>query len=609
MTLHQRCMWCLALCLFASVPAQATLENQLKQHPAPYLAMHGEDPVLWQQWNAQTLERARRENKLLFVSVGFFSCYWCHVMQRESFRDAEVARLLNASFIPVIVDRELDPALDAQLLQFVERFRGSAGWPLNVFITPQGHPILGGVYFPRQEFLAVLARLAEHWKNEPGQLSALAEQAAHEPPPATIAPAPTGAVASAALVRQALELADPLSGGFGEQSKFPMSAQLLALFAIYDAQPDARLGEHLQLTLDRMAALGLRDHLSGGFFRYTTDPTWRTPHFEKMLYDNALLAIAYLRAARIFQRPDYERVARETLDFILTRLRAPQGGFYSSLSAVDALGVEGAYYLWNEPTLQTVLDESDSAAARALWNMQGAPPFESGFLPVPERDFEHVAAQLKLTVEQVRQRVENARKRLLAVREQRQVPVDTKVIAGWNGLVLMALSEAAALPNGKAYGVAARELRDEVMKKLVRKGEVLRMHASVGNTVAGVLEDYAYLTAGLLSYAAWSKNPADRATASQLARTAWQRFYRPTGWVLTDHSVLPDHNGEPWLADGALPSPSAWLIAVSLQLAKESGDAALKRNALDALARGGFLVGTQAFNFASHVPLLAQLAR
>ncbi len=602
-------MLCAALFACAMTPTHAALENQVKHHSVPYLAMHGADPVHWQQWNPQTLERARQEQKLLFVSVGFFSCYWCHVMQRESFRDAEIARVLNASFIPVIVDRELDPALDAALLQFVEQFRGSAGWPLNVFITPQGHPILGGVYFPRQEFLTVLARLAEHWKNEPEQLSALAEQAARESPPTATAPAPTGAAATAALIRQALELADPLSGGFGEQSKFPMSAQLLALLSTYEAQRDARLGEHLQLTLERMAALGLRDHLSGGFFRYTTDPAWRTPHFEKMLYDNALLATVYLRAARIFQRPDFVQVARETLDFMLTRLRDPQGGFYSSLSAVDEFGVEGAYYLWNEPTLQTVLDESDSAAARAVWNMKDAPPFDAGYLPVPEHDVESVAADLKLTVAQVRQRVKNARKKLLAVRDQRQLPIDTKIIAGWNGLALLALSEAAAQSGGEKYAIAARGLRDYLVKKLLRKDEVLRVSVADSSTVAGVLEDYAYVTAGFLRYAAWSKNPADRAIASKLARTAWRRFYRPTGWVLTDHSVLPDRAGMAWTEDGALPSPSAWLIAASLQLAKESGDAALKRNALDALARGGFLVNTQAFNYASHVPLLTQLPR
>ena len=609
MTLRNCRMLCLALCLFSAVPAHAALENQLKQNPAPYLAMHGDDPVQWQQWNAQTLERARSEKKLLFVSVGFFACYWCHVMQRESFRDPEVARMLNELFIPVIVDREMDPALDAQMLQFVERFRGAAGWPLNVFITPQGHPILGGVYFPQQEFLSVLARLAERWKTEPEQLSALAEQAARETPAETSAAAPSATKATAELIHQALELADRLSGGFGEQSKFPMSAQLLALLSSYEAQPDVQLGQHLQLTLDRMAELGLRDHLSGGFFRYTTDPAWRTLHFEKMLYDNALLASAYLRAARIFKRPDYERVARETLDFMLLRMRSPQGGFYSSLSAVDELGVEGAYYLWNEPTLQTVLDPSDIAAARAMWSMNGAPPFESGYLPVPERDIEHVAAELKLTVEQVQQRVDNAGKKLLAVRDQRQVPVDTKIIAGWNGLALIALSEAAALPDGQRYGVAARELRDYLTKQLLRKNQVLRMNAANGNTVTGVLEDYAYVIAGLLRYSAWSKNSTDRVTASTLARAAWQRFHRPSGWVLTDSSLLPDRLGAEWIEDGALPSPSAALIAASLQLANMSGDAALKRRALNALARGGHWANTQAFNFSSHIPLLKQLPK
>lgn len=598
-------MLCVAWLAFIPMATHgAPLENQLKHHPAPYLAMHGDDPVRWQQWNAGTLERARRENKPLFVSVGFFSCYWCHVMQRESFRDPEVARMLNELFIPVIVDRELDPVLDARLLQFVERFNGSAGWPLNVFITPQGYPILGGVYFPRQEFLTVITRLSERWKSESAQLSTLAQQAALEPPPAESAPALPGTTAAEALIRQALELADHLSGGFGEQSKFPMSAQLLALLSTYETRRDPRLGEHLQLTLDRMAALGLRDHLSGGFFRYTTDPAWRTPHFEKMLYDNALLATVYLRAACIFQRPEFERIARETLDFMLARMRDPQGGFYSSLSAVDELGVEGAYYLWNEPTLQTILDQNDIAAVRAVWNMMnGAPPFEGGYLPVPEHDIEGIAARLKLTAEQVRQRVENGRKKMLAVRDQRRVPVDTKIIAGWNGLALTALSEAAMLPEGKQYGVAARELRDYLVKKLLRKDELLRTDAGE-NSVPAVLEDYAYVTQGLLSYAAWSKNAADQAVAGKLMRAAWRRFYRASGWVLTDHSVLPDLPQMAWVEDGALPSPSAWLIAASLRLAKESRDAILKRNTQEALARGEFWVDTQAFNYASHVPLM-----
>ena len=599
-------MLCAALLMFASpLITHAALENQLKNHPVPYLAMHGEDPVHWQQWNAQTLDRARRENKLLFVSLGFFSCYWCHVMQRESFRDNEVARMLNESFIPVIVDRELDPALDAQLLQFVERFLGSAGWPLNVFITPQGYPVLGGVYFPRQEFLTVLARLTERWKSAPAQINALAEQAALESSTTPTAPAPAVG-AGAELIRQALELADPLSGGFGDQSKFPMSAQLLALLATYESQHEARLGEHLQLTLERMAALGLRDHLSGGFFRYTTDPAWRTPHFEKMLYDNALLATVYLRAARTFKRPDFERIALETLDFMLTRMRAPQGGFYASLSAVDELGVEGAYYLWNEPTLQTVLDENDSAAARAFWNMNGVPPFESGYLPVPERDIAQVAVQLKLTTAQVRERVENARKKLLAVRDHRQVPVDTKVIAGWNGLALIALSEAAALPAGKPYAIAARELRDYLVTNLLREGELLRAETGAENAVPAVLEDYAYVVTGLLDYAAWSKNTADRITAGKLARTAWQRFYRPEGWVLTDRSLLPERSGKVWVEDNALPSPAAWLIAASLRLAKESRTNELKRRAQEALARGRFWINTQAFDYASYVPLMTR---
>jgi hypothetical protein len=601
-------LFTLILALTAAPPTHAALENQVKNNPSPYLAMHGNDPVRWQLWSAQTLERARKENKLLFVSVGYFSCYWCHVMQRESFLNADVARVLNEHFIPVKVDRELDPALDAQLLQFVARFRGSAGWPLNVFLTPDGYPLLGGVYFPQKEFLTVLTRLAAQWKEDHAQLSQIARAAAQETQQAAVTTAaslPPDAATTwpDALVRQSLDIADRLSGGFGEQSKFPMSAQLLALLEIQERRRDPDLGEFLRLTLQRMADLGLRDHLGGGFFRYTVDPTWHTPHFEKMLYDNALLARVYLRATTVLQAPEFDSVWRTTLDFVLERLRAPGGGYVSSLSAVDARGAEGAYYLWDENTLRQTLNDAELAIAREVWNFKGSPPFEGGYLPAQETTVEQAAKNLNVSSASALQHLEDARVKLRRARDRRSLPVDTKVIAAWNGLLLTALSEAAARPASDRYRVAAQQLRDHLVGVLMQDGVLLRVRAADNVQTPATIEDYAYVAAGLLSYARRFDGKSERELARKLVDGAWQRFHAEAGWQLGEASLLPAPPAAALIEDGALPSPTAVLLRVAFELAEEGKDEALRARAASALAQGQATVAAQVFNYASHVPL------
>ncbi|MBT9613247.1 MAG: thioredoxin domain-containing protein, partial [Burkholderiales bacterium] len=281
------------LVLLIAFPVQA-LDNQLKQHPSPYLALHGTDPTAWQEWNAQTIERARRENKLLFVSIGYFSCHWCHVMQRESYKNPEIAKLLNERFIPVKVDREINGALDAELQTFAEATRKQAGWPLNVFITPEGYPLFALLYAPPQEFLQTISRLDTRWQQESDKLKQVAQSAAQEMPApqeaqAQFAPQ-IGQLYRQRLVEEALVQADPFRGGFGTANKFPHAPQLAALLEAQRQTPHTKLAEFLRITFDQMAGLGLYDHVGGGFFRYTTDPDWHIPHFEKMLYDNAQLA-------------------------------------------------------------------------------------------------------------------------------------------------------------------------------------------------------------------------------------------------------------------------------------------------------------------------------
>ena len=321
----------LALLLPVTEVVAANMTNQLKGHPSPYLAMHGNDPVKWQAWSRTAIVRAREQDKLLYVSVGYFSCHWCHVMQRESYQNKTIAALINDNFIPIKVDRELRPALDARLIDFVQRTRGQAGWPLNVFLTPAGHPLVGITYLPPDDFKLFIANVNKLWQQDRKSLKKMAKEVSGQMVaaiPKTSWQLQTESVQQyrKTFINQVLSLGDEMTGGFFESNKFPMTSQLLTLLKVIKAEPNPRLNKFFNLTLDQMARMGLHDHLAGGFFRYTVDPGWYTPHFEKMLYDNALLAELYFNAAKVMQRSDWEAIGRSILDFIIRELHTPEGG-------------------------------------------------------------------------------------------------------------------------------------------------------------------------------------------------------------------------------------------------------------------------------------------
>lgn len=541
--------------------AQTALVNQLAQHPSPYLALHGQDPVAWQEWNADTFARARRENKLLYVSVGYFSCHWCHVMQRESYQNPAIAALLNRHFIPVKVDRELNNGVDDTLQLFSERLNGVAGWPLNAFITPEGYPGFVVLYAPPEQFRGILQNLSGRWAADDRAIRKLAEQAA--PPAAT---PPVKASLSAAHTDTAAQRfltsiwqeADALQGGFGQTLKFPLTPQLSALLDIYTQKPDTRLGNFLRLTLDQMAARALRDHVGGGFFRYTIDPAWDTPHFEKMLYDNAQLALLYLQAAEVLQQPRYREIARTTLDFMQTTLQAPSGGFYTSTSAVDEQGREGAVFLWEPQAIKKLLTPEQYAVAFRVWQLGQARPFQYGYLP----------AEYTQPTERERAVLAQAYATLNAARKARVLPLDTKMNAGLNGLALSAFSRGQAL--SPAYRNSARRLRHFLESSLVRGDRLMKARTAKQTLEGAELEDYAYVVQGLLDYAEVNSDGKARALAQKLARTAWSLFWSPSGWKRESQSLLATLPTEPVLADGALASPSEVLNLASLRL-REAG--------------------------------------
>ncbi len=554
-------------CLLLPAASQAGLVNQLQDHPSPYLAMHGDDPVQWQTWGPGALARARAENKLLFVSSGYFACHWCHVMQRESYSDPKVAALLNRHFIPVKVDRELQPALDAHLIGFVERTRGQAGWPLNVFLTPEGYPLVGLTYAPRDNFLQLLERLRGLWDAKSEELKQTAEEASRAMLPGPREGTPLERVDRALLhdrlVTAALSLGDDMEGGFGRQSRFPMAPQWSVLLQRQQARPNRALAHLLELTLDQMARQGLRDHLGGGFFRYTVDPSWQVPHYEKMLYNQALQSQLFLRAATVLERPDYRRVARDTLDFALRDLRGDDGGFIASLSAVDSDNREGGGYLWSEQQLAAALEPDELAFARRRWGLQGHPATEGGFLPIDHESIEAIAAETGRPVAELQSLEARVRDKLLAARAPRNHPRDTKQLAAWNGLMLSALANAARELEEPRYRAAATALRDFLVNRLW-DGE--RLHrARDGDRVIGqaALEDYAYVARGLWDWGRLSGSGEDLALARRLAARAWALFFTSDGWRRTEDLLIPGMAVEAALTDGPLPSPAAVLIGLA----------------------------------------------
>jgi len=592
-----------------SVVTSAGLSNQLQDHASPYLAMHSDDPVKWQAWGPEVLAQAKKENKLIFVSIGYFACHWCHVMQRESYADETVASYLNSSYIPVKIDRELNPALDAYLIEFVQRTRGQAGWPLNVFVTPDGNPVVGITYLPKLQFISLLMQLTGLWKKDSAYMVSMAAQAAaiqkNEKVQVTHnLNAGFGRQYQAKFMQEAMSYGDDMAGGFGDTRKFPMIAQLRGLITAYDARPFAPIKQFVELTLNQMSSQGLRDHIGGGFYRYTVDPTWQTPHFEKMLYTNASMVLLYLKAAKSFKREEYNDIARETLDFMLRELITESGGMVASFSAVDDKGMEGGYYLWQQETVKKILSDEEFELVYLLWNMTDAPAHEAGYLPLQAISPDDVAKKLGVSKKQIMATRSSAYQKLYRARKARKLPVDTKLLTAWNGLALEALSAGARLDNGGKYLASAKKVRDYLVLKLWDGHRLYRARGKYGSIGKAGLEDYAYAASGLLEYAQVSGAKDDLKLVRQWLDIAWRRFYSSTGWQLSDEMLLPYQMGVAIIDDNPMPSPSSSLIRTSFRLGRMTNDEKLNQLVLGALEIGHGLLKEQAFSYASQIELL-----
>ena len=466
------------------------MPNRLAAATSPYLLQHRDNPVDWQEWGPEAFAEARERNVPVLLSVGYAACHWCHVMAHESFEDDAVAAVVNARFVAVKVDREERPDIDAVYMSAVTATTGQGGWPMTVFLTPEGEPFFAGTYFPREHFLRVLAALDEAWRTREHEVRASGTHIAdtlreglRSPDP--LEPAPD-------LLENAVDLLarqfDSRSAGFGGAPKFPPSMVLEFLLRHHARTGDPTALELASRTLDRMARSGLYDQLGGGFARYAVDADWVVPHFEKMLYDNALLLRAYASWWRLGGEDIAGRVVRETAEFLLRDLRTPEGGFASSLDA-DADGVEGLTYAWTPAQLREVLGEDGDVVA--------------GLLDVTDAGtFEHGSSTLQLPRDpDDRPWFDGVRSRLLQARGRRPQPArDDKVVTSWNGLAVAALADAGALLGEPAWVEAAVRCARYVLDVHVRDGVLLRASRDGrGGDVRAVADDHGNLAEGLLA--------------------------------------------------------------------------------------------------------------
>jgi len=557
--------------------------NRLIKEKSPYLLQYAWNPVDWFPWGDEAFAKARAEQKPIFLSIGYSTCHWCHIQNEESFENEPIAAILNGKFVPIKVDREERPDLDEVYMKAVTALTGHGGWPLSVFLTPDLKPFYGGTYFPPvprhglPAFSEVLNFIAETWKTRRGEVVESSEEITK-----TISDGYF--LKEGELSKEMLDNAyavvvsahDPQFGGFGRPPKFPLPSYLSFLLRY-----NARTGKGAALnpvvkTLDAMAAGGIHDHLAGGFHRYSTDRYWLVPHFEKMLYDNALLAKVYADAYRSTRMGRFAMTARDTLGWILDEMTSPEGGFFSAEDADTPEG-EGYYYTWTPSEVSDVLGKEDAAVFCDYYGVSPEGNFEGGrsILSVTATT-ERTAAKLGLTSEQVDSALERGRRALLDARSKRNRPrVDDKVLASWNGLAISAFACAYQALQDETYLSAAKRSAEFVFSKLVRKGAspmLLRRYRDGDVAIEGNLEDYSFLVAGLLDLyeASFEKKwmSAAIALANEMVAVFWDAdgggfFLTPPG-----REIVAIKEGY----DGPTPSGNSVAALDLLRLAEFTGN-------------------------------------
>ncbi len=557
--------------------------NRLAKETSPYLLLHAHNPVDWYPWGDEALAKAKAEKKPIFLSVGYSSCYWCHVMERESFMDPEIAATLNKHFVCIKVDREERPDIDEiymQALHIYLQLMGSkqgGGWPLSMFLTPDAKPLMGGTYFPprdkdgRMGFLTVLGKVHDAWASDPEKWQktgdSLADYVAEtlRQRPLLTAPKLEPALVDATLAAL-VKRYDAVYGGFGfdpanaRRPKFPDAPNLVFLADYARRSKSQTALKMLVGTLEKISQGGIRDHVGGGFHRYSTDRYWRVPHFEKMLYDNGQLASVFSQAYELAPRDDFRRAVDELATFALRELADEGGAFFSAIDA-ETGGHEGRYYVWDRAEVQAVLAGDEWALWSAVYGLAGEPNFEGHYIPLLSKPLAASAAERKADEAAMYATLRAANDKLLAVRSKRPRPlVDTKILTGWNGLMIRGLADSGRVFGNEGYKDAAARAADFVLKHARDgQGRLQRTYAGGQAKVLAYLDDYAYLADGLIALhratgdARWL-DAAGELTEAQI-RLFWDDQVGGFFYASSEHEPLIARSKLP--VDGATPSAGA----------------------------------------------------
>lgn len=568
-------------------------KNLLGHEKSPYLLQHRDNPVWWYPWGEEAFAAAERENKPIFLSIGYSTCYWCHVMEKDSFEKEDVAAVLNEHFISIKVDREERPDVDQLYMQAVVGLTGHGGWPMSVFLTPQREPFWGGTFFPRAQFLSILKQIHRAWTDERQQIgnSAAAITAFLKEQRESAA---RGQVSGKLLAQALSEYGrsfDSTDGGFGQAPKFPPSAQISLLLRIARRTKDATAASMAIRTLERMARGGLYDHIGGGFHRYSTDSEWLVPHFEKMLYDNALLVVSYLEAAQTQGGEAFAGIGESTLDYMIRDLRTKEGAFASAEDAGE-VGKEGEFYVWTAQELRERLSPPQFLALSEFFEIS-----ETG-------NFEHGATILRLKEgipwEQTRvEPISGVLETLRMIRSERPRPhLDDKVLTAWNALAISALAKGHQVLGKKEYLEAAQQTARFIRSALWREGKLLRRYRDGESRFDACLEDYAFLIAALVDLYQSDFDADWLVWARELQHQQDERFWDTSGggYVFADSKDLIASHKE--IIDGALPAGNSVAFLNNLRLYEVFAEPTFREHA-DALAA---IYAGAAERFAAAVP-------
>jgi uncharacterized protein YyaL (SSP411 family) len=553
------------------------MANRLADETSPYLLQHKDNPVDWYPWGEEALAKAREEDKPILLSVGYSACHWCHVMERESFEDEATARIMNEHFVNIKVDREERPDIDSIYMSAVQALTRGGGWPMTVFLTPDGAPFYGGTYFPPvpkgglPAFQQVLLSLADAYTTRRDEVLRSAESVREYLQTTTGAVLPKTAVGTELLDRAAGSLMSELDrrfGGFGGAPKFPQAMNLEVLLRHHHRTGDRGALSGVEDTLRAMASGGIYDQLGGGFARYSVDQYWLVPHFEKMLYDNALLSRLYVEAYQATGDEFYKRIAEETLDYVVRDMTSPDGGFYSAEDA-DSEGEEGKFYVWTPEEIRGVLGEEDATLAERYWDVTARGNFEGKNILYVPRQPERVAAEFGLSPEELWERMKEIRSKLFAAREARVRPGrDEKILAAWNGLMLRSFALAARVLKREDYEEVARRNALFLLEKLKVDGRLRRSYKDGQARFNGYLEDYAMVADGLVELYEATFETRWLVEAASLADDILDLFWDEGGEIFydtpADHEELVTRPRDAY--DNAAPSGTSVATDVLLRL-------------------------------------------